>query len=309
MRISVVVPSYRRPDALANCLPALLGQERAADEIIVVVRTDDEESRALLSAFPDVTEVTVDAPGAVWAMTQGSLASSGDVIAFTDDDACPPPSWLRQLETTYDLDPTIGAVGGRDIIHEPDGSLRIEALQSDVGIITPVGRLIGNHHRGTGPARDVSVLKGVNSSYRREVLALPSGLRGAGTQIHFEVAMGVMVRRAGARLVYDPSITVDHHPADRQDLDKRGAPPAEAVAGHAYNLTTSIGMLGMSRMLVRYAYAVLVGDRAMPGILRAVVLLAQGDRASLTRLRGSLAGNTAALGDRLRGVRPTFVRP
>ena len=290
MRISLVVPSYRRPDALANCLPALLGQERAADEIIVVVRTDDEESRALLSAFPDVTEVTVDAPGAVWAMTQGSLASSGDVIAFTDDDACPPPSWLRQLETTYDLDPTIGAVGGRDIIHEPDGSLRIEALQSDVGIITPVGRLIGNHHRGTGPARDVSVLKGVNSSYRREVLALPSGLRGG--------------RYEPANAQRD-----DHHPADRQDLDKRGAPPAEAVAGHAYNLTTSIGMLGMSRMLVRYAYAVLVGDRAMPGILRAVVLLAQGDRASLTRLRGSLAGNTAALVDRLRGVRPTFVRP
>ena len=178
-----------------------------------------------------------------------------------------------------------------------------------MGIITPVGRLIGNHHRGTGPPRDVSVLKGVNSSYRREVLALPSGLRGAGTQIHFEVAMGLMVRQAGFRLVYDPSITVDHHPADRQDLDKRGAPPAEAVAGHAYNLTTSIGLLGMGRMLVRCAYAVLVGDRAMPGVLRAVILLAQGDRAALTRLRGSLAGNTAALVDRFRGVRPTFVRP
>ncbi len=309
MRISVVVPSYRRPDALANCLPALLAQERPADEIIVVVRVDDEGSRALLGGFPDVTEVTVDQPGAVWAMAQGSLASTGDVIAFTDDDACPSPSWLRRLEATYETDPTIGAVGGRDIIHDPDGSLRVEALQSEVGIITPVGRLIGNHHRGTGPPRDVSVLKGVNSSYRREVLALPSGLRGAGTQIHFEVAMGLMVRQAGFRLVYDPSITVDHHPADRQDLDKRGAPPAEAVAGHAYNLTTSIGLLGMGRMLVRCAYAVLVGDRAMPGVLRAVILLAQGDRAALTRLRGSLAGNTAALVDRFRGVRPTFVRP
>ena len=190
MKISVVVPSYRRPDALANCLPALLAQERPADEIIVVVRVDDEESRALLGGFPDVTEVTVDQPGAVWAMAQGSLASTGDVIAFTDDDACPSPSWLRRLEATYETDPTIGA-----------------------------------------------------------------------------------------------------------------------VAGHAYNLTTSIGLLGMGRMLVRCAYAVLVGDRAMPGVLRAVILLAQGDRAALTRLRGSLAGNTAALVDRFRGVRPTFVRP
>jgi len=309
MRISVVVPSYRRPDALARCLPALLAQERPADEIIVVVREEDDASRTLLGGFPSVTTILVDRPGAVWAMTEGAVASTGDVIAFTDDDACPSISWLHQIEATYLQDAAIGAVGGRDIIHEADGSLRVEALQEEVGIITPIGRLIGNHHRGTGPARDVSVLKGVNSSYRREVLALPSGLRGAGTQIHFEVAMGVMVRKAGARLVYDPLITVDHHPADRQDLDKRGAPPAAAVAGHAYNLTTSIGLLGTGRLLSRYCYAVLVGDRAMPGILRAVLLVAQGDQAALTRLRGSLSGNTAALVDHLRGVRPTFVRP
>ena len=65
MRISVVVPSYRRPDALARCLPALLAQERAADELIVVVRADDAETRQLLTTFPQVTEVTVDRPGAV----------------------------------------------------------------------------------------------------------------------------------------------------------------------------------------------------------------------------------------------------
>ena len=308
MKISVVVPSYRRPDDLSRCLPALLAQERPADEIVVVVRTDDVDSRQLLSTYPMVREVTVTEPGAVWAMAQGSLASTGDVIAFTDDDACPAPGWLRKIEATYATDPTIGAVGGRDIIHEPDGSLRVETLQPQVGIITRLGRLIGNHHRGTGPPRDVDVLKGVNSSYRRDVLALPTGLRGAGTQIHFEVAMGVMVRQAGARLIYDPQITVDHHPAERQDRDKRGAPPASAVAGHAYNLTTSIGLLGTSRMLARFAYAVIVGDRAMPGILRAVLLLGQGDRAAMTRLRGSLAGNTAAAVDRLRGFRPTFVR-
>ena len=308
MKFSVVVPSYRRPDALRRCLPALLDQSRPADEIIVVVRIDDDESRAVLADYPMVLEVLVDQPGAVWAMTQGALASSGEVIAFTDDDACPSPSWLGQLEAVYG-DPTIGAAGGRDVIHDPDGSLRIEPLREQVGVISSFGRLIGNHHLGSGPPRDVDVLKGVNSSYRREVLALPSGLRGAGTQIHFEVAMGAMVHKAGRRLVYDPTITVDHHPAERQDLDQRGAPPVSAVAGHAYNLTTSIGLLGGGRMVVRYLYAVLIGDRAMPGIVRALVLVAQGDRSALTRLAGALSGNTAALWDRARGRRPTFVRP
>ena len=86
-------------------------------------------------------------------------------------------------------------------------------------------------------------------------------------------------------------------------------PPSAAVAGHAYNLTTSIGLLGTRRLVVRYLYAVLVGDRAMPGIARALLLVVQGDRAARTRLAGSLSGNTAALVDHLRGVRPTFVRP
>jgi hypothetical protein len=309
MKISVVVPSYRRPDALEHCIPALLAQQRRPDEIIVVVREDDEDSRRLLKRFSEVTEITVDRPGAVHAMAQGSLASRGDVIAFTDDDACPSTSWLAQIEACFESSGAIGAVGGRDIIHEPDGSLRIETLQPEVGILRPSGKLIGNHHRGIGPARFVDVLKGVNSSYRREALALPDGLRGAGTQIHFEVAMGIMVKRAGLRLVYDPSITVDHHPAPRQDLDARGAPPAASVAGHAYNLTTSVGLTGRWRMLRRYAYAVIIGDRAMPGLLRALLLLAERDRAAMTRLRGSLSGNSAAVRDRLRGFSPTFVRP
>ena len=81
------------------------------------------------------------------------------------------------------------------------------------------------------------------------------------------------------------------------------------MSGHAYNLTTAIGLLGTGRMLARYAYGVLIGDRAMPGLVRAAVLLVQGDRAALTRLQGSLEGNTAALRDWLRGIRPTFVRP
>ena len=122
MRISVVVPSYRRPDALARCLPALSAQERSADEIIVVLHEDDAASLALMAGWGSVRTVTVAKPGAVWAMATGALASDGDVIAFTDDDACPSPTWLAQVDACFASDPSIGAVGGRDIIHEPDGS-------------------------------------------------------------------------------------------------------------------------------------------------------------------------------------------
>lgn len=306
MKLSVVVPSYQRPEALAQCIAALQAQSRHADEIIVVVREDDDSSRKLLATDTEVREVTVDRPGAVWAMATGSRASAGDVICFTDDDARPSPGWLAGIEAAMLADPSLGAVGGRDIIHEHDGSVRSEPLQRRVGIIEPIGRLIGNHHRGTGPPRSVDVLKGVNSAYRREALFLPLGLRGAGTQIHFEVAMGIKVAAAGFALRYDPSLTVDHYPEERRDEDKRGAPPAHVVAGHAYNLTSSIGLLGTPRLLVRWLYGVGIGDRAMPGLVRGTLLAIQRDPGWSRRLLGALRGNTAALFDALRGRRPTF---
>ncbi|MEI8050352.1 MAG: glycosyltransferase [Actinomycetes bacterium] len=309
MNISVVVPSYHRPDALTNCLRALALMDRTPDEIIVVIHASDAASRSLLEEHPEVTAVEVDLPGAVRAMTAGACASMGEVIAFTDDDACPRSDWLARIEAMFDSDPTIAAVGGRDVIHEPDGSLRPMNLADKVGVLTWYGRLIGNHHRGQGGARDVQVLKGVNGAYRRADLALPSGLRGKGTQIHFEVAMGIRITQSSRRLVYDPAIMVDHFPAVRQDADTRGAPPVEAVNGHAYNLTTSVAMLGPAHLAARTIYAVLAGDFAMPGLLRALIARVQGDRHAGVRLRGAVSGNLAAARDWARGRRPTFVSP
>ena len=309
MKLSVVIPSYHRPDALVHCLEALNRQHRLADEVIVVIREDDDASRQLLASHPHVDVVSVTTPGAVFAMTQGALRSHGDVIAFTDDDARPHDDWLQRIEEAYGADPKVAAVGGRDVIYDAEHTPRPMSLTTDVGRLTWFGRLIGNHHRGTGPARDVVVLKGVNSSYRREMLGLPEGLRGKGTQIHFEVAMGLRIILRGGILRYDPSILVDHYPAERQDADKRAAPPAASIAGYAYNLTTSVAMLGPSRLAIRYLYAVLVGDAAMPGLVRALALTVRRDPHVARRLRGALAGNTAALKDAILRRRPSFVCP
>jgi len=309
MKISVVIPSYRRTDVLGFCLDALLAQNRRADELIVVVREDDAASRELVASYEDVRCVLVNQPGAVHAMAQGSLASSGDIICFSDDDARPHRDWLSRIEAGFVADATISALGGRDCIHEADGSPRPTSLTQDVGIFHAYGRLVGNHHRGRGAARRVDVLKGVNSAYRREALALPVGLRGAGTQIHFEVVMGAFIQRQGGQLSYDPQIQVDHYPAMRQDADQRGAPSREAVAGHAYNLSMAAAIKGPGFLLARIFYACLIGDAAMPGFARALMALAKGDKETASRVAAALSGNLAAAKDWLLGKRPTFLRP
>jgi hypothetical protein len=51
-------------------------------------------------------------------------------------------------------------------------------LTRDVGRVGRWGKLVGNHHLGTGSARSVMVLKAVNMAFRREALAVPEQLRG-----------------------------------------------------------------------------------------------------------------------------------
>jgi glycosyltransferase involved in cell wall biosynthesis len=104
MRVSVVVPTFRRPALLDRCLGALARQDVGASSFEVVV-ADDEGSDAtrsrvesLARRFPaPLRYVAVTGPhGPAAARNAGWRAATGEVIAFTDDDCVPEPSWLRQ---------------------------------------------------------------------------------------------------------------------------------------------------------------------------------------------------------------------
>src|ERR1700726_1221709 len=202
LRLSVVVPSYRRPEELRRCLQGLRGQIMQADQTVVVRRPDDRETADVISEFePFVTDVTVMRPGLVAALTVGAAHATGAIIAFTDDDAVPRTDWIRGIAATFS-DPSIGGVGGRDCVHHPslengDPVIEVQDALVEVGSLTRWGRAIGNHHIGVGEARDVDTLKGVNMAFRREALALPTYLRGIGTQLHSDLAIALWVRRLG----------------------------------------------------------------------------------------------------------------
>src|SRR5262245_59918316 len=99
--ISVLVPTYRRPRDLARCLAVLRAQERLPDQVVIVTRDTDAETRASLAdadlspLHPTVVEVA--RPGVVAAMNAGLAAATGAIVAITDDDAAPRPDWLRRI--------------------------------------------------------------------------------------------------------------------------------------------------------------------------------------------------------------------
>jgi GT2 family glycosyltransferase len=279
MKITVLIPTYRRAQDLCRCLISLQQQTRLVDEVLLVVRNTDSETWTFLASFHagnlPLRTVTVELPGVVAAMNLGFETAQGDIIAVTDDDAAPHPDWLERIEAHFLANDAIGGVGGRDWVYQ--GKTVETGSREVVGRIQWFGRLISNHHMGIGEPREVDVLKGVNMSFRRAAIAelrCDDRLKGTGAQVHFEVTFCLSVKERGWKLIYDPAIAVDHYVAQRFDEDGRENFSALAAVNIAHNETlVLLDHFSPIRRFVYLAWAVLVGTRMTPGFVQLLRLL------------------------------------
>lgn len=120
-RISVVIPTRARPEALRRCIAALLEQQiedPGAYEILVVDDGHAEETRLAVEAMRPADGVPAlryfrprTGHGAAVARNVGWREAYGDLIAFIDDDAIPQSDWLARGEAA--LTPELVAVAGQ----------------------------------------------------------------------------------------------------------------------------------------------------------------------------------------------------
>jgi GT2 family glycosyltransferase len=104
-KISVVVPTYRRPEYLSRCLLALTTQvfDRDAYEIIVVSDGPDPEIQLVMMEYAHVKRPAIhfialsERRGPAAARNTGWREAAGTWIAFTDDDCIPHEYWLANL--------------------------------------------------------------------------------------------------------------------------------------------------------------------------------------------------------------------
>ncbi|HLI09178.1 MAG TPA: glycosyltransferase [Ktedonobacteraceae bacterium] len=129
-RVSVVVPTYKRPEMLACCLNALAQQDidPASYEVIVVDDAACEETRRQVEGLarrfmnacgPSLRYVAVQGKhGPAVARNTGWRVAQGEIIAFTDDDCIPQPYWLR-MGTAAFVEGVTG-VSGKVIVPLPE---------------------------------------------------------------------------------------------------------------------------------------------------------------------------------------------
>lgn len=122
MKISLIIPTKDRPEALEHVLESVFQQTRLPDELVVI---DDGALSSLwlngivrdrlpLKYFKKTTAGTAES------RNKGSELANGEILAFIDDDTELLPNYFEEIEKVFLADPEkkIAAVGG--YIIEPD---------------------------------------------------------------------------------------------------------------------------------------------------------------------------------------------
>jgi glycosyltransferase involved in cell wall biosynthesis len=110
IQISIVIPTFRRPQLLIKCLTALKEQTFIAQdyEVIVVADGPDDRTKTEVAYFKYKHSLSnffftnlQHKAGPAAARNKGAQLSRGKLIAFTDDDCIPQYGWLQALWNAF----------------------------------------------------------------------------------------------------------------------------------------------------------------------------------------------------------------
>jgi GT2 family glycosyltransferase len=296
LTIAALIATHQRTSALQAALQSLGRQRRRPDQVIVAFSMRDFATRRVLPSLAvragvNVTQVPVAASDVVAKENAGIQAARTDIVCFLDDDVVAPEDWLERIEAHY-RDPSIGGVGGPDVLPNPEPAPK----PLRIGRLDGLGRIFSNHHRPHGDrVLDVHFLKGCNMSYRRALLAPIDGRLVGEVEYGYEIDVGLGARALGARVVYDPTLLVQHN----SQHDMSPARPDLAFVTNHNQTYIVLKRVSWPRRAIFLAYTFLVGDRGTAGLMRIAWMKARHD--------WPLASCTAHLSGKVEGIR-SFIK-
>jgi len=210
--VSIVIPTFNAPDHIGACVDAVLQQDYPKDlyEVIVVDNGPVEGAEKFLARIGTDEGVSVryvwePQPGSHLARHAGVRASTGDILAFTDDDTEVSPGWLTALAACFQ-DPEVGAAGG------PVATRWSSPAPDWVPPLNMYGDLdYGSVFKLLESPR---TLAGANFSARKSALFETGGFNadmvGPNMVCDGETGLCHKLYRAGWNLAYTPDAPVDH---------------------------------------------------------------------------------------------------
>lgn len=235
MDVSVVIATYNRAEPLGRALAALQAQRPAPGlswEVVVVDNNSSDRTKDVVEAFQagsgiPTVYVFEGRQGKSFAVNTGVEAARGDLLAFTDDDCRPEPTWIQDVVDSarrWGAD----ALGGRIL---PEWSSPPPPwLASDRHLWTSLAMLDDAAVRRVelGPWQREHGFRvwGANMAVRRSAFEAVGGFntkhgpRGLKKYSHEDIELIRKVVEAGKIVMYDPTPTV-HHWVGAERMRKR----------------------------------------------------------------------------------------
>ncbi len=117
MRLSAAICTRNRDDQIARAVESVLTNDYPNFELIVVDQSDSDATRraldGLIRAYPNLRYVHTTRVGLSSAYNTAISRTTGDLIAFTDDDCVAPRDWLRQVERAFVENPDADLLYGQ----------------------------------------------------------------------------------------------------------------------------------------------------------------------------------------------------
>jgi len=231
---SVIVVTRRRPVQLAHCLAVLRALSPPPHEIVVVDNSKGDRDSEAAARAAGARYVVEPRGGASVARNTGAIAATGDLIAYTDDDAEPDGDWLARHVEAF-RDPGGGGSAGRVLPFGTDDFPASSTHEGDMG--TEPFRLDQATPRWFERANFGEIGIGPNMVFRRSLLdrgwrfdeALGVGAAIPGGEEHRAFADAIA---HGYAVVYVPDAIVRHGTV---------LTPAEAVRRRRRMLRASVG--------------------------------------------------------------------
>lgn len=202
--VSIVVPTFNRPQMLDSCIESLLALDYPRDKYEIIIVDDASPEPLTLGHFSRSVRLIRLArnsgPGA--ARNEAVRQANGEIMAFLDDDCLADQNWLKNLVPCFQF-PDVCAAGGR-----VESAYLAKPLEKYEQVQSPL--LMGNTQRKVRKGSSLSYLATCNLLVRKESL-LAAGVFDPAMRVGEDVDLCWRILERGENIYYVPEGLVYHH--------------------------------------------------------------------------------------------------